>query len=311
MFTKPGGACNVGSMSVKIIDGRAIAIGIRGKIAKTVRELTLKGTRPGLGVVLVGQDPASISYVNSKENDCEEVGINSHDIRLSADTSESKLLHIINDLNRNPQIHGILVQLPLPEHMNENRIITAISPRKDVDGFHPANLGRLTLNLDCFIPCTPYGVIKILEAENIPVEGAEIALVGRGRIVGAPLANLLFRKGYGGNATLTVCHSHTRNIEKVLRRADIVIVAIGKPGLIKKNMIRNGAVVIDVGINRVKDSSRIRGYQLVGDVDFDSVKQVAKAITPVPGGVGPVTRAMLLWNTAVAAQRFHTDREEA
>ncbi|VDB00531.1 Methenyltetrahydrofolate cyclohydrolase / Methylenetetrahydrofolate dehydrogenase (NADP+) [Olavius algarvensis spirochete endosymbiont] len=310
MFTRLRETCNVGLMGAKIIDGKAIAAGIRGEIARTVSKLTLEGTRPGLGVVLVGQNPASISYVNSKENDCDEVGIYSHDIRLPANTSESELLHIIDNLNHNPRIHGILVQLPLPKDMNEARIIAAILPEKDVDGFHPANLGRLLLNLDCFIPCTPYGIVKILEIENIPIEGAEIVLVGRSRIVGAPLANLLFRKGYGGNATLTVCHSYTRNIEKVLSRGDIIIVATGNPGLIKGNMIRNGTVVIDVGINRVEDSSRRKGYKLVGDVDFDSVKQVAKAITPVPGGVGPVTRAMLLWNTAVAAQRFHTDRKE-
>jgi len=311
MFTKPMEACNVGPMGAKIIDGRAIAVNVRGEVAETVRKLTLEGTRPGLGVVLVGRDPSSISYVNSKERDCEEVGIYSRDIRISADTSESRLLRIIDSLNRDPLIHGILVQLPLPGHIKEEHVIAAISPEKDVDGFHPVNLGRLVLNLDCFIPCTPYGVIKILQAENIPMEGAEIVLVGRSRIVGAPLANLLFRKGFGGNATLTVCHSYTRNMEKVLGRADIVIAAIGRPGLIKGDMIREGAVVIDIGINRVEDSSRKSGYRLVGDVDFDSVKQVAKAITPVPGGVGPLTRAMLLWNTASAAQRFHSDKEEA
>jgi len=298
-------------MNAKIIDGRAIATDIRGKIAKRVRKLTREGTRPGLGVVLVGQDSASISYVNSKEKDCEEVGIYSRDIRIPADTSENRLLDLVDGLNRDSRIHGILIQLPLPKHMHEERVIASISPEKDVDGFHPVNLGRLILNLSCFIPCTPHGVIKILEAENISTEGAEIVLVGRSRVVGAPLANLLFRKGYGGNATLTVCHSHTRNMEKVLSRGDIVIVAVGRPGLIKGDMLKEGAVVIDVGINRMEDSSRKRGYRLVGDVDFDSVRQVAGAITPVPGGVGPLTRAMLLWNTAVAAQKFHNDRRDA
>jgi len=298
-------------MGAKIIDGKTIAGEIRAKIAKKVKRLTLEGTRPGLGVVLVGQDPASISYVNSKENDCEEVGIYSRDIRIPADASESKLLDIIEELNSDSRIHGILIQLPLPKHMDKERIIAAVSPEKDVDGFHPINLGRLILNLDCFIPCTPHGVIKILQAENIPIEGAEIVLVGRSRIVGAPLANLLLRKGYGGNATLTVCHSYTRDMKGVLSRADVVIVAIGKPGLVKGDMIKRGAVVIDVGVNRVKDSSKRRGYRLVGDVDFDSVRQVAKSITPVPGGVGPLTRAMLLWNTTVATQRFHTVKREA
>jgi len=292
-------------MGAKIIDGRAIAADLRGRIAKKVKKLTQEGTRPGLGVVLVGQDSASISYVNSKEKDCEEVNIYSRDIRIPANTSESGLLELIDDLNHDSRIHGILIQLPLPKHMHEEPVIASISPEKDVDGFHPVNLGRLVLNLSCFIPCTPYGVIKILEAENIPTEGAEIVLVGRSRLVGAPLANLLFRKGYGGNATLTVCHSYTRNMEKVLSRGDIVIVAAGKPGLIKGSMLKEGAVVIDVGINRVEDKSRKRGYRLVGDVDFDSAGQVAGAITPVPGGVGPLTRAMLLWNTALAAQKFH------
>jgi len=298
-------------MSAKIIDGRAIAAKIRGRVARRVKELTMEGTEPGLGVVLVGQDPASMSYVNSKERDCDEVGIHSRDIRIPADTSENKLLDIVSSLNHDSRIHGILIQLPLPEHMSEERIIAAISPEKDVDGFHPVNLGRLVLNLSCFIPCTPYAVIEILQAENIRIEGSEIVLVGRSRVVGAPLANLLLRKGYGGNATLTVCHSYTRNMKEVLSRGDIVIAAAGKPGLIRGDMIKKGAVVIDVGINRVEDSSRKRGYRLVGDADFDSVREAAKAITPVPGGVGPLTRAMLLWNTAVAAQNFHTDKEES
>jgi len=298
-------------MSARIIDGRAIAAKVRGRVAKKVRKLTVEGTEPGLGVVLVGQNSASVSYVNSKEKDCDEVGIYSRDIRIPADTSEKKLLDIVDGLNHDSRIHGILIQLPLPEHVDEERIIAAISPEKDVDGFHPVNLGRLVLNLRCFVPCTPYGVIKILQAENIIIEGAEIVLVGRSRVVGAPLANLLFRRGYGGNATLTVCHSYTRNMERVLSRGDIVIAAAGEPGLIKGNMIKEGAVVIDVGVNRVEDDSKKRGYRLVGDVDFDSVREVAGAITPVPGGVGPLTRAMLLWNTAVAAQRFHADKEEA
>jgi len=297
-------------MGAKIIDGRAIAAKIRGRVARMVRKLTVEGIEPGLGVVLVGQDSASISYVNSKEKDCDEVGIYSRDIRIPADTSENELLSIVGSLNHDSRIHGILIQLPLPGHMDEERIIAAISPEKDVDGFHPVNLGRLMLNLSCFIPCTPYGVIEILRAENIRTEGAEIVLVGRSRVVGAPLANLLFRKGYGGNSTLTVCHSYTRNMKEVLSRGDIVIAAVGKPKLIRGDMIKRGAVVIDVGINRIEDSSRKRGYRLVGDVDFDSVREVAKAITPVPGGVGPLTRAMLLWNTATAAQKFHSGKEE-
>ncbi|MDF1568542.1 MAG: bifunctional methylenetetrahydrofolate dehydrogenase/methenyltetrahydrofolate cyclohydrolase FolD [Spirochaetaceae bacterium] len=291
-------------MSAEIIDGKAIAADLRHQLEKEVRVLSDGGIRPGLAVVLVGEDPASMSYVTAKERDCEKVGIYSRDIRLPVDTSRETLLKLISDLNSDEDIHGILVQLPLPEGLDEEEVIRHIDPAKDVDGFHPESIGRLVLNLDGFLPCTPHGVIKMLEASNIAIEGAEVVIVGRSRIVGAPLANLMFRKAPGGNATVTVCHTRTKNLADVVRRADIVIAAAGRPNTVTADMVKDGAVVIDVGVNRVDDSSRPRGYRLVGDVDFDQVKEVARAITPVPGGVGPLTRAMLLWNTVESAKRF-------
>lgn len=294
-------SCN---MSAKIIDGKAIAANIREELKGEVAKLTERGVKPGLAVVLVGEDPASISYVTGKERDCEKVGIYSRDIRLPVETSEDELLGIVAELNKDPAIHGILVQLPLPEAIDEERVISAISPDKDVDGFHPVSIGRLVLNVDGFLPCTPHGVIKILEAEGIPIEGADVVIIGRSRIVGAPLANLMFRKSAGGNATVTVCHTRTRDLADKVARADIVVAAAGKPGTVTAEMVKKGAVVIDVGMNRVDDSSRPRGYRLVGDVEFEAVKELASAITPVPGGVGPLTRAMLLWNTVKSAQRF-------
>lgn len=295
-------------MSAKIIDGKAIAADLRGELAEKVAVLVEKGIRPGLAVVLVGENPASISYVTAKERDCEKVGILSRDIRLSADTGENELLDLISGLNRDDEIHGILVQLPLPEGMDEEKIINAIDPKKDVDGFHPVNVGKLVLNIDGFLPCTPHGVIKMLEASGIGISGADVAIVGRSRIVGAPLANLMFRKAPGGNATVTVCHTRTRDMAEKVKQADIVIAAAGRPGTVTADMIKEGAVVIDVGVNRVEDSSRERGYRLVGDVDFESVREVAGAITPVPGGVGPLTRAMLLWNTVQSASNFYDSR---
>lgn len=295
-------------MSAEIIDGKAIAADLRLQLEKEVRILTDGGTRPGLAVVLVGENPASMSYVTAKERDCEKLGIYSRDIRLPVDTSQEDLLKLISDLNSDQDIHGILVQLPLPEGLDEEEVIRHIDPAKDVDGFHPESIGRLVLNLDGFLPCTPHGVIKMLEASNIPIEGAEVVIVGRSRIVGAPLANLMFRKAPGGNATVTVCHTRTKNLAEVVRRADIVIAAAGRPDTVTADMVKDGAVVIDVGVNRVDDSSRPRGYRLVGDVDFNGVKEVARAITPVPGGVGPLTRAMLLWNTVESAKRFQEGR---
>ena len=290
-------------MSARIIDGKAVASEIRDSLAQRTAGLTAAGCRPGLAVILAGDDPASVSYVTAKERDCAQVGILSRDIRLPADIGEPELLELIDRLNRDESMHGILVQLPLPDGIDEERVIHRIAPRKDVDGFHPENMGRLVLNLGGFVPCTPNAVIRLLEADGTRIDGADAVIVGRSRIVGAPLANLMFRKGRGGNATVTVTHTSTTNLADKVRRADILIAASGTPGMIKADMIKRGAVVIDVGISRVEDPRRPKGYRLSGDVDFESVRQTAGALTPVPGGVGPVTRAMLLWNTVEAASR--------
>lgn len=291
-------------MSSKIINGEAIAANIREELSVKVKQLTQDGLQPRLAVILVGENPASVSYVNAKERDCRAIGIGSEDIRLSEETGLRDLLNIISKLNADDSIHGILVQLPLPKHMDEERVINAISPEKDVDGFHPVNMGNLVLNIDGFLPCTPHGIIKILESEGISIEGADIVIVGRSRIVGAPLANLLFRKGKGGNATVTICHTRTKDLAAKVRQADIIIAATGRPNTVTADMVKEGAVLIDVGVNRVEDATRKRGYRLVGDVDFEQVQKVAGAITPVPGGVGPLTRAMLLWNTVKSASNI-------
>ena len=291
------------SMSAKIIDGNQIASEIREELAQKTRVLTDSGVRPGLAVVLVGENPASVSYVTAKERDCEKVGILSRDIRLSAQTTQEELISLIHELNEDEEIDGILVQLPLPQGLDEEAVIQTIHPDKDVDGFHPESIGRLVLNLDGFLPCTPHGVLKMLEASETPIEGSDVVIVGRSRIVGAPLANLMFRKASGGNATVTVCHTRTKDMAEKVRQADIVVAAAGRPNTVTADMVKKGAVVIDVGVNRVEDATRKRGYRLVGDVDFESVKDVASAISPVPGGVGPLTRAMLLWNTVSSAQK--------
>ncbi len=293
-------------MSAKLIDGKAIASDLHSQLTEEVKVLVADGIRPGLAVVLVGDNPASMSYVTAKERACDKIGIYSRDLRLPGDTSQEKLLELIEELNIDPQINGILVQLPLPDGFDEETVINAISPDKDVDGFHPVSIGRLVLNLDGFIPCTPHGVIKMLEASGAKIEGSDIVIVGRSRIVGAPLANLLFRKAPGGNATVTVCHTRTKNMAEKVRQADIVIAATGRPNTVTADMVKKGATVIDVGVNRIEDASKKRGYRLVGDVDFDAVKEVAGAISPVPGGVGPLTISMLLWNTVASARMAGT-----
>ncbi|OQX29617.1 MAG: bifunctional 5,10-methylene-tetrahydrofolate dehydrogenase/5,10-methylene-tetrahydrofolate cyclohydrolase [Spirochaeta sp. LUC14_002_19_P3] len=290
-------------MNAKIIDGSAIAAGIREDVQRQVNRLLEEGVQPGLAVVLVGEDPASITYVTAKEKDCAQAGIFSRDIRLPGDTPQRELVDLIRELNRDEAIHGILIQLPLPGHINEDAVIEAIAPEKDVDGFHPVNIGKLVLNQDGFIPCTPHGVLKIIESLGMSTEGADVVIVGRSRIVGAPLANLLFRKAPGGNATVTVCHTKTANLADKVRRADIIIAAVGRPDTITGDMVKKGALVIDVGVNRVLDNTRKRGYRLVGDTDFSGIKEIAGAVTPVPGGVGPLTRAMLLWNTVESARK--------
>lgn len=277
---------------------------LKGRIAG----LAQRGIRPGLAVILVGDDPASKSYVTAKEKACEEVGIYSSDNRLPAATTESELLGLIERFNQDPKIHGILVQLPLPKHINEERILNAICPEKDVDGFHPVNVGRMVIGQRCFLPCTPHGVVQMLVRSGVVLEGAEVVIVGRSNIVGKPLANLLIQKGRMGNATVTVCHTKTRNLAEHVRRADIVIAAAGRPRTITADMVKEGAVVIDVGVNRVEDASAKTGYRLVGDVDFEAVRQKASMITPVPGGVGPMTITMLLYNTVESAERTAQSR---
>ncbi len=290
-------------MGARIIDGKSVSREMRENMGVEVSRLKMSGVTPGLAVVLVGDDPASLSYVTAKGRACAEVGIRSEDIRLPADVAEEELLGTVRRLNVDAGVDGILVQLPLPGHIDEDRVIAAISPDKDVDGFHPVNLGRMLLGHETFLPCTPHGIIRLLERTDTPVEGAEIVVIGRSRIVGMPVANLLFRKTEGGNATVTVCHTRTRDLASHTRRADIVIAAAGRPGTLTGDMIREGAVVIDVGVNRVDDPTRPRGYRLVGDVDFDDVKDKAGWITPVPGGVGPMTITMLLENTLQSARR--------
>jgi len=295
-------------VTAKILDGTAIAQTIRTEVAAQVAKLSAQGRKPGLAAVLVGEDPASAVYVRSKGKACEEAGMHSVTLRLPVNTSEAELLETVDRLNADQQIHGILVQLPLPKHINSERVLRRIDPTKDVDGFHPVNVGKLVVgDRTAFRPATPYGVQQMLIRSGIETRGAHAVIVGRSNIVGRPMANLLIQQGPGGDATVTVCHSKTRDLPAVTRSADILIAAIGKAEFVTADMVRPGAVVIDVGINRVDDSSRPRGYRLVGDVAYGPVSQVASAITPVPGGVGPMTIAMLLQNTLQAMQQAALD----
>ncbi len=290
-------------MAAKIIDGKQIAAEMRAQLKAEVAELSEKGIVPGLGVILVGDDPASKSYVTAKQKACQEIGIYSDDNRLPAATSQKDLITLINRMNKDPKIHGTLVQLPLPKHIDEAEVLLAIDPAKDVDGFHPVNVGKMVTGHRAYLPCTPHGVIQLLIRSGVKMEGANVVIVGRSNIVGKPLANMLIQKNTTGNATVTVCHTRTKNLADHTRRADIVIAAAGCPNTITADMIKNGAVVIDVGVNRVDDPSKKTGYRLVGDVDFEHVKEKASLITPVPGGVGPMTITMLLYNTIEAAKR--------
>ncbi|MCJ7516594.1 MAG: bifunctional methylenetetrahydrofolate dehydrogenase/methenyltetrahydrofolate cyclohydrolase FolD [Methanomassiliicoccales archaeon] len=290
-------------MPTKIIDGNEIANEIRNELKKRIAELRSKGVIPGLTVVLVGEDPASQVYVRMKGKSCEELGLYSETIRLPADHKEDDLLKLIDDLNANPRIHGILIQLPLPDHINETKILDRISPDKDVDGFHPVNVGRMLIGDPGFLPCTPHGVQELLVRSGNSPEGKHVVVVGRSNIVGKPVAAILMQKKKGANATVTVCHSRTKDLPSVTRQGDIVIAAMGVPQFIKADMVKDGAVVIDVGVNRVDDPSAKKGYRLVGDVDFEAVKEKASAITPVPGGVGPMTIVMLMKNTVISAEK--------
>ena len=289
-------------MSTELISGKEMAVSIREEIKERVTGLKEDGLTPGLAVVLLGEDPASQVYVRSKNKAATEAGIYSRQITMSEDTSEDELLGVVSGLNADPEIHGILVQLPLPDQIDETNVLSAIDPAKDVDGFHPGNVGRLASgDPNALAPCTPAGVVEMLLRSGNDPAGKHVVVVGRSSIVGRPMAALLLRKGPGGNATVTVAHSGTPDLGAVTREADILIVAIGQPDLIRGDMVKPGAVVIDVGVNRVDDDTRDRGYRLTGDVAFDEVKEVASAISPVPGGVGPMTIAMLLSNTLDAA----------
>jgi methylenetetrahydrofolate dehydrogenase (NADP+)/methenyltetrahydrofolate cyclohydrolase len=290
-------------MAAKIIDGKQVAADMQLELKKEVAELKTQGIVPGLGVILVGEDPASKSYVTAKERACEELGIYSDDNRLPVDTTQEDLITLINRMNDDPKINGILVQLPLPKHLDESEVLLAINPDKDVDGFHPTNIGKMVAGQPAFLPCTPHGVIKLLQRSGVKIEGAHVVIVGRSNIVGKPVANMLIQKNPSGNATVTVCHTKTKDLGAHTRQADIIIAAAGRPNTITADMVKDGVVVIDVGVNRVEDKTAKKGYQLVGDVDFEAVKEKASLITPVPGGVGPMTITMLLYNTVESAKR--------
>jgi methylenetetrahydrofolate dehydrogenase (NADP+) / methenyltetrahydrofolate cyclohydrolase len=291
-------------MSARVLDGVPIADAIRAEVAERVAEHRKNGRQPGLAVVIVGENPASMVYVKAKGKACDEAGMHSETIRLPAETSEADLLATVDRLNADPRIHGFLVQLPLPKHINAERVLNRIDPLKDVDGFHPTNVGKVSIGDPTGLkPATPYGVQEMLLRSGIDPKGANAVIVGRSNIVGKPMASLLIQPGPGGDATVTICHSKSRDLPAICRTADLLIVAIGKPEFVTADMVRPGAVVIDVGINRVNDAAQPKGYRIVGDVAYAPVAEVASAITPVPGGVGRMTIAMLLRNTLQAFEQ--------
>ncbi len=288
---------------MKILDGTLVAEALKKDIVRDVDRWSREfGRKPRMAAIVVGDDPASHSYVKSKEKDCRQVGMESILYKLSSTISQEGLIECVKSINEDAGVDGLIVQLPLPEHLNEQEVIEAIDPNKDVDGFHPINMGRMMIGLPSFVAATPAGIVDLLDYYHIPLQGKECVIVGRSNIVGKPLANLLSRKGYRGDCTVTLCHSRTVDLPEVTRRADILIAAIGQPLLIKADWVKEGAVVVDVGINRVEDNRTKTGYKLVGDVDFDEVAPRCSYITPVPGGVGPMTRVSLLKNTMQAAK---------
>lgn len=292
-------------MPARLIDGTAIGKAMRAELQGEIHALAARGVRPGLAAVLVGDNPASATYVRMKGKACEEAGLHHETIRLPQGTAEAELLALIDRLNADPQIHGILVQLPLPKQINAQRVLHRVAPAKDVDGFHPENVGKVSIGDPTgFRPATPYGVQHLLLKSGVTVAGSHAVILGRSNIVGRPMAALLLQDGPGGNATVTVCHSRTRDLKAITRLGDILIAAMGKPEFVTGDMIKPGAVVIDVGTNRVDDPTAKQGYRLVGDVKFAEAEQVAGAITPVPGGVGPMTITMLLYNTVQAARQW-------
>lgn len=288
--------------NAQILSGKEVSAAVKAELVHRIEALSAKGIKPGLTAVLVGDDPASQVYVRSKERQSQKLGFNSNVLRLDAATTQDELLNIVNDLNNDMSVHGILVQLPLPKHIDDQLIIESIDPAKDVDGFHPVSVGKLVLGLDGFVSCTPAGILEIMKHYNIETSGKHVVVVGRSNIVGKPMANLMIQKRDLANATVTLVHTRTPDMGFHTRQADIVIAAAGVPEFIGADMIKEGAVVIDVGINRVDDDTRERGYRLVGDVDYGAVIDKVSAITPVPGGVGPMTIAMLLSNTIKSAE---------
>ena len=284
-----------------LIDGKATANQIKNEIAEEVKAIKSKGERaPHLAAVLVGNDGASLTYVGSKVRSCEKVGFDSSLIRLPEETTEAELLAKIAELNQDDTLDGYIVQLPLPKHIDEEKVLLAIDPKKDVDGFHPSNFGRMALELETFIPATPFGIMQLIERYDIDTQGKHVVVIGRSHIVGRPISILMSQKGTYGNATVTVAHSRTKDLKALTQQADIIVSALGVPGFVTSEMVKEGVVIIDVGITRVEDASKEKGYYITGDVDFDSVSQKASYITPVPGGVGPMTIAMLLKNTLLA-----------
>ena len=288
-------------METKIIDGKQIASDVRADVAKKVAELKEKGVFPCLAVILVGENPASVSYVTGKRKALAEVGMVDKSITLPESTGEAELLKLIDELNKDDSVHGILVQLPLPKHINEDKVIMAICPEKDVDGFHPVSVGNMMIGRPGFLPCTPHGIIVLLEKMGIETSGKHAVVIGRSNIVGKPVSILLARKET--NCTVTMCHTGTKNMAEITKQADIVVVASGRPHTLTCDMVKEGAVIIDVGVNRIPDDSKKSGFRLVGDSDFDDLVGKVSYITPVPGGVGPMTIAMLMQNTLESAQK--------
>jgi methylenetetrahydrofolate dehydrogenase (NADP+)/methenyltetrahydrofolate cyclohydrolase len=293
-------------MEPKILDGNRVAEAMRAEMKADIARLKKEhDVVPGLAVVLVGDNPASMSYVKGKRKACDDIGIHSVEHKFDADLPEADLLRLIDELNADPKVHGILVQLPLPKQIDEQKVLIAVHPDKDIDGFHPVNVGKMVVGEECYLPCTPHGIQQILLRSGIQIEGQHVVVVGRSNIVGKPIANILLQKKKGANATVTVCHTGTKDMAYFTKQADILIVAAGRPNTVIADMVREGVVVVDVGVNRIPDPSRKSGFRLVGDVDFEGVKQKAGAITPVPGGVGPMTITMLLHNTLQSARRHH------
>ncbi|MCP8317513.1 MAG: bifunctional methylenetetrahydrofolate dehydrogenase/methenyltetrahydrofolate cyclohydrolase FolD [archaeon] len=290
-------------MTAVIIDGKKLSEEIKSNIKDEVELFKKDGIEPCLATILVGEDPASKIYLRIKHKNCEEVGIKSKNYQLSEDIKEDRLIEFIKELNEDESVHGILLQLPLPQRIDEHKVISAISPEKDVDGLHPVNMGKLLRGESCIIPCTPYGIQKLLMKSGYDPEGKHVVICGRSNLVGKPLAALLMQKKEGANATVTICHTGTKNMSSYTKQADILVAAMGSPKVITADMIKKGAIVIDVGINKIIDATTKSGYRLVGDTDFETIKEKAEAITPVPGGVGPMTAAMLLYNTLIATSK--------